>query len=301
MNIFPLSTLPQRTMEILNNVFFWPLKTARASRKDYKLARSKPGFVPRTILFYPEKPKTYHALYKICAYLGWDVTNNPKKPADVRIFFEDKTHRKNRLLMEKLRTEHQIINIDCNNISKAYVDDVFFEVFGYRMSVDPTTYRGACVRKSNKNAVHDGVVLDCPVESPEGGYVYQKFIDTTQGDGQAEEYRLHIFNDTIPISLKRYKNKGDLFNVTVAAEFVDTEDILSKEEQNNVLTFCKRLGMDYGELDALRDKCDGRLYIVDANNTPAGPIGPFYEKGIDLERWFVEMGKETEKAFLAHQ
>ena len=31
------------------------------------------------------------------------------------------------------------------------------------------------------------------------------------------------------------------------------------------------MGIDYGELDILRDNNDGRIYIVDANNTPSGP------------------------------
>ena len=32
----------------------------------------------------------------------------------------------------------------------------------------------------------------------------------------------------------------------------------------------KKMSVDYGELDVLRDK-DGRIYVVDVNNTPAGP------------------------------
>jgi len=35
--------------------------------------------------------------------------------------------------------------------------------------------------------------------------------------------------------------------------------------------FCSRIGLDYGELDVLRNKDDGKIYIVDVNYTPWGP------------------------------
>ena len=38
-----------------------------------------------------------------------------------------------------------------------------------------------------------------------------------------------------------------------------------------MLRFARALGIDYGELDILRDRDDGRIYIVDVNNTPFGP------------------------------
>ena len=31
------------------------------------------------------------------------------------------------------------------------------------------------------------------------------------------------------------------------------------------------MNLEYGDLDILRDNDDGRIYIVDANNTPHGP------------------------------
>jgi hypothetical protein len=39
----------------------------------------------------------------------------------------------------------------------------------------------------------------------------------------------------------------------------------------NLLRFCGRLGVEYGEVDALRDRDTGRLFVVDCNNTPDGP------------------------------
>jgi hypothetical protein len=39
-----------------------------------------------------------------------------------------------------------------------------------------------------------------------------------------------------------------------------------------MLSFCQKLGLDYGELDVLRDRIDRQLYIVDANNTPSSRL-----------------------------
>jgi hypothetical protein len=35
--------------------------------------------------------------------------------------------------------------------------------------------------------------------------------------------------------------------------------------------FARLLGLDWGGLDVLRDRAEGRLYIVDANKTDMGP------------------------------
>jgi len=47
--------------------------------------------------------------------------------------------------------------------------------------------------------------------------------------------------------------------------------VLSEEEADRVQRFCRGMGLDYGELDAVRDASSGRLYVVDVNNTPFGP------------------------------
>lgn len=47
--------------------------------------------------------------------------------------------------------------------------------------------------------------------------------------------------------------------------------ILTRDEQTGLVAFAEAMGMQFGELDVLRDKSDGRIYVVDANRTPAGP------------------------------
>jgi glutathione synthase/RimK-type ligase-like ATP-grasp enzyme len=54
-------------------------------------------------------------------------------------------------------------------------------------------------------------------------------------------------------------------------ELASTADVLSPEEVERIIRFCRRMGLDYGELDVLRHRDDGRIYIVDVNTTPWGP------------------------------
>jgi O-antigen/teichoic acid export membrane protein len=290
MNLLP------RIQARLNEYFFWPLKTIYTAKCDYWHAMHREDYVHKTILFYPEAPKTYHTLYKICNYLGWDITTNPKKHADIRIFFEDTTFRKANATLRELHKKYPVLNIDCEDISKKHVEEIFSEVFKYQMSVDPRTHQGTCVRKSNINAVHDGTVRTCPCE-PEEGYIYQKLIPTHDQKGRATDLRLNVFKDSIPVALKRYKNANDIFNITVDAEFCSVDEILSKDEQEKILLLCQKMGLDYGEIDALRSNDDGKLYVVDVNNTPAGPIGPIYNNNTDLHRWFKEIARYTKETF----
>ena len=50
---------------------------------------------------------------------------------------------------------------------------------------------------------------------------------------------------------------------------------MSEAERSRLLAFSDALHMEYGELDVLRDRGDGRIYVVDANKTPSGPARGF--------------------------
>ena len=49
------------------------------------------------------------------------------------------------------------------------------------------------------------------------------------------------------------------------------EESFSAEERAKITEFCRRIGLDFGNLDVLREKTDGRMYISDCNNTVTGP------------------------------
>ncbi len=294
MNILPFHTLPKRAKSRYYEIMFFKMRSRIPFSIKFIRAFIKNGYKSKTLLAYPEKPEIYHILYEICKNLGWRITNDLSKKADLAIFFEDITVRPKCPELEEYEKTHPVLNSKCHDISKKHIDKVFKEVFEYEMSVDPRTHVGKCVRKSDTNAVHDGLVVECPVE-PEEGYVYQKLVDSDCGDGRVMDIRIHIFKDTIPFLLKRYKTTEDIFHITIDAEMAETDDLLSSEEQKKVIEYCKKLGMNYGELDALRDNHDGKLYIVDANNTPAGPIGPIYATKETYNMWLNRTSNAFEK------
>jgi hypothetical protein len=87
------------------------------------------------------------------------------------------------------------------------------------------------------------------------------------------DYRIPVFKGflasfvyikTRPIN-NRFANSNSHVSIT------SLNNIISQNEQEDIISFCKHLKLDYGEIDVLRNNLDGLLYIIDVNNTPAGP------------------------------
>lgn len=226
----------------------------------------------RWVVTRPEMPSPFSALYKICHRLGYRITNNVQQANDLVVAWEDATVRRPDQALERLALSHHVLNQGCTDISKRHVARVFGEVFGYSLEVDPQTYRGLMVRKSDANAPHDGVIMTGPVDNDHPDLVYQKLVDNVV-DEFVEDLRLPVFGDIIPYCLfKRMPIRDRFTNDTGHAMICEVGDLLTQKEIANVLRFCRAVGLDYGELDVLRDNKDGRIYVVDVNNTPFGPL-----------------------------
>jgi hypothetical protein len=77
----------------------------------------------------------------------------------------------------------------------------------------------------------------------------------------------------IPLCYLGYRSLDDRFGFKkVRVDIVET--VLSASEIEQITQFCAGIGLDYGELDVLRNLDDGRIYIVDANNKPSGSQEP---------------------------
>jgi hypothetical protein len=129
------------------------------------------------------------------------------------------------------------------------------------------------LQKSNDNAQHDGTVVTCPVDELEPGKVYQKLIDNRTEDSLFLDYRTTIVGESIPYVVRKYwrDDMPKMPGTIVRAVATDPREVFSADEMANILGFAREIGMDFGELDILRDNADCRIYIVDANNTPIGP------------------------------
>jgi len=224
----------------------------------------------KCILFYPDIPWETSCISLYCLERGYRITNNISGRYDAAIKWKDATFYQPDEKLQRLAEIRPVINYHCNDISKAHVDAIFGEVFGYSTIVDPRVYRGTCVEKSEMNARHDGRLVNCPIQNPREGMFYQILIDSRVDDDHVMDIRVPVYRDCLPPKIYAWVKPVDArFDVDVGERlYLDVDELFTPEEQRNIVRFCRRLGLDFGELDILRNRGDGRLYIIDANNTP---------------------------------
>lgn len=242
------------------------------------------------ILFLPHHPdREYYSLVAISKYLDYTATKSPDDDFDVAFLWEDSTHVTPPPILSEIARHKPVLNLACTDISKTRVEQVFKEVFGYGTFVDPTRHRGRCVVKSDENSVKWGSVVETPLAEPLPGCVYQALIDSER-EGVQIEYRTPVILGTIP-EVKVWRReplRGPLhqrawLDTTVS----DVADVYTAAECELILEFCRRMGLDFGELDILRSCDDNRLYILDVNKTPSD-----YNL-LNRVRWQVEHRKRS--------
>jgi hypothetical protein len=225
-----------------------------------------------TVLAYPHALEPGSVLYKICDELDYRRTNEIGAKADVIIHWEDCSFRRADGLLEERNRHQKVLNFRCNDISKQRVDQVHQAIFGYKLEIDPLRHRGRCVKKSNENAAHDGMIIDCPIAERDEACVYQKEVNNRVDDHYIEDIRVPVFGRVIPFCYRKRRPIASRFrNENTSASLCELNTMLAGSEVQQILRFCEAMGLDYGELDVLRDRDDGRLYVVDVNNTPWGP------------------------------
>jgi hypothetical protein len=230
--------------------------------------RVRSGRPGRRILCFPDLPRTYHKIFFICQELGYVLTADTGRPADLVLHWKDTTYREVPEVLAGM--DGRVLNLHCNDISKVHLERVFRSVFGYGSIIDPLKHEGVCIRKSNLNAQHRNSLVRCPLSQRDSGFVYQKFIDSFEGV-LSEEIRVPLFDGTVPFLVLKYRTREQQFmQEKTRMLHAAVSDHLSSDELSKVLEFCRLFRLDYGELDLLRDRHDGRLYIIDANNTPGG-------------------------------
>lgn len=232
----------------------------------------KNRFTCRKILSFPQLPHKNSMLYKFGKILGCVFTSDPNSRCDLIIRWEDTTFGDSYDQLDRYQRERNIINYRCRDISKEKIEFIHQKVMGYGTFINPTIFSEKCVKKSNLNAKHDGKVVECPIAEVEEGYVYQKIINNQIDIDMVEDIRLPIIRCPMPFCYLKTRCISKRFtNQNSAVRLCDTCDILSSEEQSKILEFCDGIGMQYGELDIVRDRDSGQIFIIDANNTPYGP------------------------------
>ena len=259
----------------------------------------------RRVLFYPDYPKTLFVIYKLFLFLGYKITSDPSKQCDIVVKWRNSMDGNPYLppepVLEKIAQNNpdiKFLNMECNDVTKVNVNRVFELTFNYSLSIDPTKYIGKAVMKSDWNGLHVGEVLDCPTPNKKDGFVYQKLINNEIENGLVEDVRVPIFNNNIPFVYLKYRPLAtrlvDRSHSNKKALISETENKLTKEEISKVIEFSKNMGMEYGEVDVLRDKNDGKIYIVDVNNNPSGPPEPISEN--DSKTAIIRLAKAFENS-----
>ena len=165
------------------------------------------------------------------------------------------------------------LNMRCNDISKRKMESVNLDVFGYPLGINPVSYAGKACVKSDKNAVHDGMIVGCPIgaEQLDESKVYSILVNNVEGDF-AIDFRVPFIGGITDFFYEKRRKVVTRFSNTNDVTFIrKTNDYFNPEEIKSLTFFCKTLGLDYGELDVLRDRDNGRIYVVDVAKTPAGP------------------------------
>ncbi len=220
----------------------------------------------KSIWFAPDRPRPWYLVRGAAMWTGIDVANHPEG-ADAAIYFDDST-------MGDAPTSacRRHLNYECTDISKSHVARIFEDVFGYPLTVDPQKSNGEIVEKPEKNGVHGGHIVQAPL-LPKSGFTYQRVVDTRDEAGCCHDLRTPCAGGTPVLVWIKVKTPQGRFSINNRnARMADPSAVYSSHELAQIKTFCGRVGLDWGGLDILRDRRDGRIYIVDVNKTDLGPV-----------------------------
>jgi len=224
--------------------------------------------------------------------LGFEHTTDPTDPDITVAIHYNKLNR--RVYPKELAALEErgikVWNKDVLNVKKDYVDDIFTEVFGYSLRLDPTKHRGMAVIKTSQQAVHGGKLIECPIPewrvdvkprmsgNGEPHYrQYQKFIDTRISKELIRDYRI-LYMARQPVMLfEKHIESRCLFHVPKGAylDIRPTPNLypsFSSDEIAKIGEFVEAFKLDFGEIDVLRQNSDGKIYIVDINDLPCGSV-----------------------------
>ena len=239
----------------------------------------------KKIAFFPQLAAPWYNIWSVVQLTGLRVTTD-LHDADFIFVFEDSTYTN---AAGKLPTglTAKLINHKIDNIGKEHVASVFRDVFGYDLSIDPTTYKGRAIRKSQTNGTHDGIEIDCPISPDDviSGYAYQKLIDSTFTGETSEDLRVVCSLGELPIVFHKHKAIEKRFGTEyISVDIFNPDDVFSDDEIKKLTAFCEKSGLDFGAVDVMRDKNDSRIYVVDVNKTCMPVLSLPFGKQIEAYR-----------------
>lgn len=220
------------------------------------------------VISYPNTIRPWYLLWAIITRAdGKIIAQSTGKTGPIGIQFLDHTQ----TIPLQSGAHIKTINFDCTDISKSKVNQVFKDVFGYNISVDPKKHHGPMVAKSDENGTHDGQIVNGP-ENPRKGLVYQKVIDNRSEGNHVADFRCPtLFGQPLLVFIKERPVGKRFDNLNTKCRIAAPETLFSPGELEKISQFCQKMRLDFGGIDILRDNNDGQIYIVDVNKTDMGP------------------------------
>lgn len=192
--------------------------------------------------------------------IGWDLRGGPQIAWQKGTWLTP---------ADQAKLPQYAINRVCTDVSKSHVDSLWTSIAGYSIAVDPLVTSGPMVVKSEENARHDWHVVNGPLRRREAGMVYEHFVDGVVG-GHYVQSRPVIMRGQIPLLYEaRYPRQHWRADARLSPRPVG--EVYSDAEVALILAFAAAIGLEYGELDVLRETATGRLFVVDANPAPVAP------------------------------
>lgn len=239
-------------------------------RYFFAAQRIEPATPAFTIAFTPERARPWYLIWAVSRAAGAKLTKDASQ-ADVVMQFEDATYTPNPV-PARLKPGVKLINFGCTDVSKTRVARASEIAFGTPLMIDPAAYVGPAVEKSEINAAHDGRVVQCPTPAVPGRS-YQRLIDNRSVDPNlVDDLRTcTVGGKPACVFIKRRPVAKRFLNTNTEVLLRKPEEVFTPEEIAQISAFTHEIGLEWGGVDVLRDRTDGRLYIVDANKTDMGP------------------------------
>lgn len=201
--------------------------------------------------------------------LGLSVSDGKDGDEDCNIWFHIPSG-------DKPKDVPNLINKNLNDIQKSSIDIHHKTVFGRSVCVSRSEVipDKLYVIKSDDNAAHDGRVVkgDEVLSGNFGGSVIQNLINNRLNENEVLDIRVPVIGGRIPFAYLKVRPISIRFsNQNSHCSIAMTDTVFSKEEVSQIIEFAELNNIDYAELDILRDADSKDIWIVDVNNTPAGP------------------------------
>lgn len=246
---------------VVGEFLAWLAFHGRIEAERLKVRRDGPK-----VWFAPDQPRPWYLIWPVFELAGLRHASDPQS-ADIGFCFEDLTEAAAPCAPAGLT----VLNRGCTDVSKSRVAQVFEQVFGRALGVDPETWRGPMVAKSELNGVHDGRIQTGPTRR-EPGLAYQRLIQAVAEDGCVEDLRCPTVGGDVPVVFLKRRPASDRFaNHNSEVRLLDPDAVFSKAERAQIARFCEAMKLDWGGIDVLRDRATGELWIVDVNKTDMGP------------------------------